>query len=250
MNIFELHEGMPRQGPGLNEVTGEAFGVVEEELNDGAVIVDVGCGSGMQTLELARLSERIGATVVGMDVHEAFLRDFLKRSDGEGVSDRLKVVQGSMTAMPFLEGSIDLIWSEGAIFIAGFENGLRSWRPLLKEKGMMVISELNWLTDERPEEVLEFWKPMGIEVDTVETNIEIVMNTGYDLLGTFPLENRGWWQDYYTPLEKHVNGLKEKHAGDPDTMMLIEATQKEIKLFRKYGGAYGYQFYIIQKTSD
>ncbi len=250
MNIFELFEGMPRQGPGLNEVTGEAFGVVEEELKDGAVIVDIGCGSGMQTLELARLSERIEATVVGMDVHEAFLRDFLRRSDGEGVSDRLKVVQGSMAAMPFLDGSVDLIWSEGSIFIVGFEEGLRKWGPLLKENGMMVISELNWLTDERPEEVVEFWQTMGVEVATVEENHEIVVNAGYDLLGSFPLENRGWWQDYYTPVEKRMKELKEIHAGEPDSMMLIEGMLKEIELFRKYGGAYGYQFYIIQKTSN
>ncbi len=250
MNIFELHEGMPRQGPGLNEVTGEAFGVVEEELKDGAIILDIGCGSGMQTLELARLSERIGATVVGMDVHEAFLRDVLRRKAEQGVGDRLGIVRGSMTAMPFLDGSVDLIWSEGAIFIAGFEHGLRSWRPLLKENGMMVISELNWLTDERPEEVLEFWKPMGIEVDTVEKNLEIVINAGYDLLGSFPLENKGWWQDYYTPMEKRMKELKEIHAGDPDSMPLIEGMLKEIELFRRYGGSYGYQFYIIQKTSN
>ena len=37
--------------------------------------------------------------------------------------------------------ALDLIWSEGAIYNIGFEQGVRDWRPFLKEGGVLVASE-------------------------------------------------------------------------------------------------------------
>ena len=36
--------------------------------------------------------------------------------------------------------SFDVIWSEGAIYIMGFERGLRAWRPLVRTGGYVVVS--------------------------------------------------------------------------------------------------------------
>lgn len=53
--FFELHAGLARQGPGADAHTRRAFALVGD-LPPAPVIVDVGCGPGMQTLELARLT--------------------------------------------------------------------------------------------------------------------------------------------------------------------------------------------------
>ena len=53
--IYEVFNAdLPRQGPGDNKSTKKAFSYLE--LPSDPCILDVGCGNGMQTLELARLT--------------------------------------------------------------------------------------------------------------------------------------------------------------------------------------------------
>ena len=65
--FHELFEALPRQGPGLDESTRHALGLLPP-LGPDQSILDIGCGSGVQTLELARRSRRITAT----DLHRPF----------------------------------------------------------------------------------------------------------------------------------------------------------------------------------
>ena len=56
MEIFyELFEALPRQGPGSASATRQAWSMLNE-LHDLKRILDIGCGSGAATLELAQLS--------------------------------------------------------------------------------------------------------------------------------------------------------------------------------------------------
>ncbi|NVM05200.1 MAG: SAM-dependent methyltransferase, partial [Candidatus Helarchaeota archaeon] len=52
--IFELHTDLPREGPGSNEFTRKAF-LMLKNLPQEPKILDIGCGSGMQTIEIAKL---------------------------------------------------------------------------------------------------------------------------------------------------------------------------------------------------
>ena len=51
--LYELFRDMPRQGPGSNECTRKAFKRLSH-LPKQPHILDIGCGSGMQTPELAK----------------------------------------------------------------------------------------------------------------------------------------------------------------------------------------------------
>ena len=55
--------------------------------------------------------------------------------------------------LPFPRESLDLIWSEGAIYTLGFAAGLAVWRPSLKERAFLAVAELTWLTDFRAEPI-------------------------------------------------------------------------------------------------
>ncbi len=68
----------------------------------------------------------------------------------DGMEGRIKTVCASMDALPFEPGQFDIIWSEGAIFIIGFEKGLATWKPLLKKGGYMVISDAVWFESNPP----------------------------------------------------------------------------------------------------
>ncbi|MEJ2636555.1 MAG: class I SAM-dependent methyltransferase, partial [Calditrichia bacterium] len=78
--FFEIHSDLPRQGPGNFESTQKAFtllkGIPPEPL-----ILDMGCGPGMQTLALARLS---GGTVTAVDNHQPFLDELENRARRKG----------------------------------------------------------------------------------------------------------------------------------------------------------------------
>lgn len=76
--IFTMHEGRPRQGPGKNECTKKAFSLLTN-LPDRPEILDIGCGAGMQTIELARICPTCHVTAV--DIHQPFLNDLAKRAE-------------------------------------------------------------------------------------------------------------------------------------------------------------------------
>ena len=135
--LYEVFEALPRCGPGENEASGRAYrecvGLVAEPR-----VLDIGCGTGMQTIELARIS---GGKIVGLDNHEPFLMQVKNKAAKAEVAEQVEIKHQSMTEMDFGEGNFDLIWSEGALYFMGFENGLNVCSRLLKKKGYMVVSE-------------------------------------------------------------------------------------------------------------
>ena len=55
MNIFsEIYCGLPREGPGCNEATKKAFSGISN-IPTVASVLDLGCGPGLQTIELSQL---------------------------------------------------------------------------------------------------------------------------------------------------------------------------------------------------
>jgi hypothetical protein len=66
-----------------------------------------------------------GEQVVAVDLHMSFLNVVPGRACG--VRQARLVVRMSMKALGFCDESFDVIWSEGAVYIAGSEAGLRDW---------------------------------------------------------------------------------------------------------------------------
>ena len=73
--FYEIYNDLPRQGPGDAECTRRAF----QSLPDPSAIhriLDVGCGAGLQTLELARLST---AEIVAVDNNPVVIETLSRR---------------------------------------------------------------------------------------------------------------------------------------------------------------------------
>ena len=240
--FWEIHSGLPREGPGDNESTRKAYQMLED-LPENPRILDIGCGPGMQTVELAKLS---GRQIVALDFHEPFLEQLKETAKKEGVSDRVKEVKGDMSNLKFEDGSFDVVWSEGAIFVIGFEKGLREWKRLLTPDGYVVASELSWLQHDVPQEAKTYITQVYPAIKTIEGNIEIIQNSGYRLVGSFVLPSKSWWDNYYTPIETKLPSLKAKYRDDEEALQVIACEETEIEMFRKYSDYYGYVFYIMQ----
>ena len=101
-------------------------------------ILDIGCGSGIPTIELARLSN---GEITGIDIDQSALDKFKREIEKEQLSTRVQAECCSIFEMDFPDESFDIIWSEGSIYPLGFEKGLREWKRFLKPDGYMVIHD-------------------------------------------------------------------------------------------------------------
>ena len=108
-----------------------------DNLTSQSCIVDLGCGTGGQTMTLA---QKAPGLITDLDLFPDFINIFNRNAHTLGLADRVKGMIGSMTeALPFEKESLDLIWSEGAIYNIGFERGLNEWKQYLKQGGYISV---------------------------------------------------------------------------------------------------------------
>jgi SAM-dependent methyltransferase len=240
--FFELHAGLPRQGPGSDAATRRAYGLLDG-LPPRPRVLDLGCGPGMQTLELARLS---AGRVVAIDNHPPFLDELKRHAEAAGLSDRIDARPGDIRALELEPAGFDVVWSEGAIYLVGFERGLTAWRPLLREGGWMAVTEATWLRADAPAECRAVWDEGYPAMTDVEGNLETIRGCGYRSLGHFALPESTWWDPYYEPLEERLESVERDRGDDPSMRAVIAETRAEIDLFRRFSEYYGYVFYVMR----
>jgi SAM-dependent methyltransferase len=243
--FLKFHHGTPRQGPGTPEATAEAFRRIQSLLPPSPAILDLGCGSGGQTLTLASLTS---GTILAIDSYPAFVEELRERLAGRGLQDRVTAQTGDMTALELPPESFDLIWCEGAIFVLGFERGLKTLRPLLRGPGLVVVSEATWLRpkSEIPRDVLEFWSEPYPAMTDLEGNLALARSAEFTVLDHFTLAPEGW-AAYVDPLERRVNEVLAQHPGDPDAEEAARAERREFAMFRENLRFFGYEFFLLQR---
>ena len=240
--IISFHSKLYRQGPGSDEETLKAIKFTGLSETNELKILDLGCGTGAQTNVLAN---HLNGNITALDLFQPFL---------DVLEERIKLpnirsFQGSMDDLPFEKESFDLIWSEGAIYKMGFENGLNYLQPFLKKNGFIALSEITWLTEKRPIEIETFWNNEYAEIDTIQGKINTINKSGYQLIDHYIISENSWLINYYGPLEKELATLKEDHSIDKELKEVIQSYQNEIDLYRRLKKHFGYGFYIARKVN-
>jgi SAM-dependent methyltransferase len=241
--ICEYYAGLRRQGPGSPEVTVKSLSFVDG-LTDESRIADIGCGTGGQTMVLA---DHAPGEITGIDLFPDFIDRFNRNAGKLNLQDRVKGMVGSMDNLPFPPESLDLIWSEGAIYNIGFARGLKEWRTFLKAGGYLAVSEASWFTEERPVEIEEFWKDAYPEIDTVSHKVARMEEAGYIPVATFILPENCWTEHFYEPQVSAQESFLKKYAGNKSAEELVANQRREAELYSRYKKYYGYVFYIGKK---
>ncbi|MEW6337765.1 MAG: class I SAM-dependent methyltransferase [Acidobacteriota bacterium] len=237
--LVALHAGLERKGPGTEEITLEALARCRP-LPSRPVVLDLGCGSGAAALALA---QELRAPVTAIDLALPFLRELHQRVAREGLRSLVRPVLADFGAPPVRAGSVDLIWSEGAIYNLGWENGLRRWAPLLRPGGWLAVTEATWLVADPPEDVRQAWDGWYPGMGTVDSNLGAARGLGLTVVDARPLPAEAWWA-YYRPVIERCAAF-ERDA-DETMRAVIAETRREIALFERNGDAYGYVFYLLR----
>jgi ubiquinone/menaquinone biosynthesis C-methylase UbiE len=186
-------------------------------------ILDIGCGSGVPTMELAKLSD---GEIIGIDINQKKLDRLNKKIEEEGLTGRVKAINCSLLDITFPGNSFDIIWAEGSITTLGVEKSLRRWNRLLKPHGFLVVHD----------EIKHFFK---------ERNK--ISSFGYKFVEHFSLPVDAWWEEFYSPLEIRIKELYKKYSNDPTALEELNIHQTEIDIVRASPKSFQSVFCILQK---
>lgn len=243
--FLELYEALPRQGPGNFASAARALGLCRGLPAEPAV-VDLGCGVGGQTLHLAALT---GGTIVALDRHAPSVARLVAAAAGRGLSHRIRAVVGDLAAPGLAAGRFDLVWSEGALYAAGLDRALAACRDLLRPGGCLAFTDAVWRVDDPPPEVKASFDLDDPGMGRVPGVLAALARAGLELLGHFTLPDEAWWGDFYTPMERRLEVLRARYAGDAEAQAVLDQLAREPELHRRHGQTYAYEFFVARRPA-
>jgi hypothetical protein len=128
----------------------------------------------------------------------------------------------------------------------GFANGVEAWRRFLKPGGILAVSELTWLTRERPEELDQHWMQEYPEVDSAAAKMAILEQSGFTPVGYFPLARHCWLDNYYRPMQARFAPFLSRHGNSEAAAAIVAAEKHEIALYERNAAYVSYGYYVAR----
>lgn len=241
--FFEVYEALPRQGPGNRTSAARALSFCGD-LPPSPKVLDLGCGVGGQTLQLAELTS---GSIVAIDSHAPNIERLKAAVAEHGLSQRVCAMVGDMAHPEQPLESFDLIWSEGALYNIGIANALRICHGLLRPGGYLAFTDAVWRKENPPPEVKASFEldypTMGWADDVVAT----IKTCGFEYLSRFTLPDEAWWNDFYTPMQHRIKELRGKYDNDAEALSMLDQIAQEPEMHRRYSDYYAYEFFVVRR---
>ena len=122
------------------------------ELKPGEIVLDIGCGAGLDSLLAARAVGPSGR-VIGLDLLEEMCERGRAHAKEAGVDAWTEFVRGEMEDIPLPDASIDVVISNGVINLSPRKSRvLAEIRRVLRPDGRLAVADLT-VNDELPSEL-------------------------------------------------------------------------------------------------
>jgi len=217
---MSTHEIKDRCRRGLLQYTRKAFLSIPPV--DNPEILDIGCGTGVPTLEIAMLT---GGHVTAVDSDSSALACLKTKIHAAGYEDRITLIQDSVFTPSFYEKQFDIIVAEGLFNMIGFEKGLRHFTPFLKTNGHFLIHDEATGRDEKH---------------------ALFKYLGYTQILSFELDESVWWNEYCACLEKAIQ--EYRNCNDFDRIFAGEI--QELDMYRRDPSRFRSIYYVLRKDND
>ena len=238
--IYDVLGVLPQGAPGNDAST---LRTLEAVPNHGTLrqVLDLGVGHGRTTLTLARSLPH--AEVTAVDVHPPFVEKVAAKARKSGLAKRVRAVCGKMEEMDVAQGSVDLVWAEGSIYVIGVRQALALWRSWLRPSGCVAFSDLAWWTDDPSKEAREFWAAEYPDMMSEARIRSLSESEGYRVIDCFRMPKEAH-DAYYIPMEARLADYTGQIDGE--VTELLRALRKEIDMVRKFSTEAGYTFFVLQ----
>ena len=155
-------------------------------------VLDVGCGGGGPMSQLS--GKAIGAMFTGLDLSRDMLHMTRKVNSSTFGEGRLRMVRGSVSALPFRDGSFDTVFAcETTYFWPDLGENLRECRRVLSDKGRMVLVQEAWDSPKWRERNKQWQKGFDMRFYSLEGYESLLREAGFATVSTITEEDEGWF---------------------------------------------------------
>ena len=187
-------------------------------------ILELGCGSGQITLELAQITE---GQIIAIDIDPIQLTELEKKVKGRNLDDRIQIKRMDFLKNSFSQDLFDLIWEEGVVHIIGLEKSLKECQRILKPGGYIVL---------------------GQAIKAVEPKQDLINRCGFELINQLNWKENCWWTDFYAPLEQKVKQIQE--GKENNIFKNISAIKHEIRMVKANPKEFDCAHFILKKIDE
>jgi SAM-dependent methyltransferase len=241
--FFEVFESLPRQGPGSRACAAKALALCHD-LPPAPAVLDLGCGVGGQTIHLAELTS---GSIVALDSHAPSIKRLRATVAARGLAERIRPVVGDMASPGLPAASFDLVWSEGALYNIGIENALRICHGLLRPGGYLAFTDAVWRKENPPPEVKASFEDDYPTMGRVPDVLAAIARRGFSLIDHFSLPDAAWWDDFYAPMQQHIEDLRCRYADDGEALAVLDQLAQEPAMHRRHSDYYAYEFFVVRR---
>lgn len=186
-------------------------------------ILDLGCGTGVSTLEIAKLTN---GHIVAVDSDKESILRLQEKIKKLNYEDKITVIHDSVFSVEIKKDYFDVLLAEGLFNIIGFKKGLGYFSGFVKENGYFIIHD---------------------ETTQINRKRKLIRKYHYNILDTIHFNEEIWGREYIDCLEKKINLFKERNKSTYESNNNIKNIEKEIDSFRRNPSMWRSVCYVLQK---